>query len=87
MFSLFPVATLLRKEKNRKKALELAFPDCLYTAVWSKSPDTHDNSQLRSAFKQAMILLVAAVDPVVAEILVYWIPSFQLTVQGATVQK
>lgn len=77
----------LTEEGKIEKALDLAYLDCLYTPLWSKSPDTHGNSQLPSAFKQSMILLVAAVDPVVAEIFVYWISSFQSTVQGATVWK
>lgn len=80
------MATLFKKGKI-EKVLELAYPDYLYTLLWSKSPDTHDNAQLRSAYKQSMILLVAAVDPVVAEIFVYWISSFQSTVQRATVWK
>lgn len=86
MLSFFPVATLSRKEKI-EKALELAYPDCLYTLLWSKSPVMHDNSQLRSAYGQSVILLVAAVDPVVVETFAYWISSYQSTVQGATVWK
>lgn len=63
---LFPISHLIEEGKNRK-GIRAGLPRLFVYTTVIKITGMHDDSQLRSAYEQSVILVVAAVDPVVAE--------------------